>query len=93
MSRPLSPQFSDTYGTENWGESSLDVSLSGLSLTSALGTPTISTEINTGWGQDGWGVENWGQSGLTVELTAPNELKSPPQVTPTSPTSEEPPQP
>ena len=67
---------SDTYGTENWGESSLDVSLSGLSLTSALGTPTISTEINTGWGQDGWGVENWGQSGLTVELTAPNELTS-----------------
>ena len=43
--------------------------LTGVSSTSSTGSPTISTEINTGWGQDGWGVENWGQSGVTIELT------------------------
>ena len=54
----------DFWGEEPWGESyDPTIHLSGLGLTSALGTPTVTTEINTGWGQDGWGVENWGQSG------------------------------
>ena len=32
------------------------------------GSPTITAEINTGWGQDGWGVENWGHLELTVVI-------------------------
>ena len=57
----------DAYGEEPWGESyDPTISLSGFGLTSALGTPTVTTEINTGWGQDGLGVENWGESALTV---------------------------
>jgi hypothetical protein len=65
------------WGEEPWGESDNPVvTLSGLSITSSIGSVTIQDEINTGWGQDGWGVENWGQSGLAVELTAPSELTS-----------------
>jgi len=53
-----------------WGElNDVTFTLTGVSSTSTIGSPTISTEINTGWGQDGWGVENWGASGLTIELT------------------------
>jgi len=68
----------DFYGEEPWGESfDPTVILTAPSgLTSAIGTTTITTEINTGWGSDTWGSENWGQSGLTVELTAPSELTS-----------------
>jgi len=65
------------WGEQPWGESDNPViTLSGLSITSSIGSVTIQDEINTGWGQDGWGVENWGQSGLAVELTAPSELTS-----------------
>jgi hypothetical protein len=53
-----------------WGElNDIVFTLTGVSSTSAIGSPTITTEINTGWGQDGWGVENWGASGITIELT------------------------
>ena len=40
----------DTWGVENWGESALDISLTGQSLTTALGTPTVTAELNAGWG-------------------------------------------
>jgi hypothetical protein len=62
-----------TWNYQSWGDTPI-VELTGLSATTAIGTPTISTEVNVGWGQDEWGVENWGQSGLTVELTAPSEI-------------------
>ena len=60
----------DVWGEEPWGESfDPTVILTAPSgLTSSLGTPTVTTEINVGWGQDGWGVENWGQSGLTITV-------------------------
>jgi hypothetical protein len=67
--------FALGWGAQAWNDgewgslNDVTFTLTGLSSTSTIGSPTISTEINTGWGQDGWGVENWGQSGITVELT------------------------
>ena len=59
------------WGEEPWGESNHPVvTLTGLESNSNVGSPTITTEINTGWGQDGWGVENWGQSGQTVVIVS-----------------------
>ena len=66
----------DAYGEEPYGDSydpNIIIS-TGFGLTSSLGSTTVSTEINVGWGSDTWGSENWGQSGLTVELTAPDGL-------------------
>ena len=65
----------NTYGVFTWNlnawgsQDGTDVSLTGVSSTSSVGSPTITADINTGWGQDGFGVENWGASGLTVSLT------------------------
>jgi hypothetical protein len=67
--------FSLGWGAQAWNDgewgalNDITLTLTGVSSTSTIGSPTISTEINTGWGQDGWGVENWGASGLTIELT------------------------
>ena len=53
-----------------WGElNDVAFTLTGVSSTSAIGSPNVLTEINTGWGSDGWGVENWGAQGITVSLT------------------------
>ena len=66
---------SDTWGLLQWNQNTwgsqddVITSLTGVSASSSVGSPTITTEINTGWGQDGWGIENWGQSGLVVTLT------------------------
>ena len=57
------------WGENSWQSNVATISLTGLSTTSSLGSPTIIAEINTGWGQDGWGVENYGASGLTVQVT------------------------
>lgn len=59
-----------TWGDNDWSEAGITETLTGLGTTSSLGSPTITTEINTGWGQDGWGVENWGQSGQTVVIVS-----------------------
>jgi len=72
------------WGADSWNEPGTtwndlgDVLLtpSGFAITSSLGSPTISAEINKGWGQDTWGNETWGQSGLSVELTAPDAIQS-----------------
>jgi len=67
--------FNVGWGAQSWNDgewgnlADVDLTLTGVSSTSSIGSPTITTEINTGWGQDGWGVENWGQSGLVVALT------------------------
>ena len=43
-----------------WGElNDITLTLTGQSLTSSIGSVTVSAEINTGWGQDGLGVENF----------------------------------
>ena len=49
---------SDTYGTENWGESGFALTLSGLSVTASVGEPTI--ERYPGWGTLNWGENGWG---------------------------------
>ena len=46
---------SDTYGTENWGESSLDVSLSGLTVELTAPNELTSSLPDTTWGAQGWG--------------------------------------
>ena len=56
------------WGDNDWDGAGITEKLTGLGTTSSLGSPTITTEINTGWGQDGWGVENWGESGLTLVI-------------------------
>ena len=58
------------WGLNDWDGAGVTEKLTGFELTSGLGSPTITAEINTGWGQDGWGVENWGESGQTVVLVS-----------------------
>jgi len=57
---------SDTYGTENWGQSGLIVDLTGLNFSIDLGTAIGGAE--DGWGRDEWGIGNWGQNTTTVAL-------------------------
>ena len=56
------------WGEEPWGDSdSPTVSISGFSITAALGTlPYAQSE--SGWGRDEWGVGNWGENTTTVIL-------------------------
>ena len=61
---------SQTWGYENWGTlGDLDVSLTGIAISSNLGSPSIDTEINVGWGSDTWGFETWGISGQNADVT------------------------
>ena len=72
------------WGAKSWNEPGTtwndlgdqQVSLTGLGATLSLGSVSISTEINKGWGQDTWGNETWGESGMLVELTAPDAMQS-----------------
>ncbi len=72
------------WSAKSWNEpgttwndlSDQQVNLTGLGATLSLGSVSISTEINTGWGQDTWGNETWGESGMLVELTAPDAMQS-----------------
>jgi hypothetical protein len=65
--------LSNTWGVLQWGQNkwsdqdSIEVTLSGLSVTSSLGTLLPFNE--TGWGRDTWGFENWGESAIDVILT------------------------
>ena len=61
---------SQTWGYENWGTlGDQDVSLTGIAISSNLGSPSIDTEINVGWGSDTWGFETWGISGQNADVT------------------------
>ena len=54
-----------TWGQNQWGEQTqIDVSITGVSATSSVGSPTVFNE--QGWGRDTWGSENWGQSAFTI---------------------------
>ena len=65
------------WNDSEWGElNDAVVSLTGVSATASVGSPTIDAQIAIGWGQDGWGVENYGASGLVVELEAPDAITS-----------------
>ena len=55
---------SDSWGDENWGESSIDVTLSSAGVgTTAVGSVTVTAEINTGWGRAAWNDDAWGIQG------------------------------
>ena len=61
----------DTWGALNWGDNSwssntVPVSLTGLSLSSTLGTISITAELNQGWGRLTWGENAWGAGGDVV---------------------------
>ena len=61
---------SQTWGYENWGTlGDQNFSLTGISLSSNLGSPLIDTEVNIGWGSDTWGTETWGLSGQNADVT------------------------
>ena len=83
---------SDTWGLLQWGQNSwseqdtVEVSLTGLSLTSTVGLLTAFPE--QGWGSDTWGFENWGESGIDVilpSLTATTSLNIPNEFISTKP--------
>ena len=57
-----------SWSTNQWGnQNEVDVSLTGLGLTSSLGE--LSAYPEQGWGSDTWGYEDWGESGFTLTLT------------------------
>ena len=51
---------SDSYGTENWGESGFAITLTGLSVTASVGEPVASSA--QGWGRAEYGAQPWGDS-------------------------------
>ncbi len=55
------------WGYNSWESNTATISLTGQSLTTALGEVTPFNEI--GWGSDTWGTENWGESALDLTLT------------------------
>ena len=67
-------ESSDTWGLLQWGQNAwgsqdiVEVSLSGLSLTSTVGL--VESFPEQGWGSDSWGFENWGESAVDVILPA-----------------------
>jgi len=75
---------SNTWGVLQWNQNAwgsqdvVEISLSGLSATSSLGTVIAFNE--TGWGRDTWGFENWGESAIDIilpSLTATTSLNIP----------------
>ena len=74
MGGQANTELADTWGLLQWGQNAwgsqdiVEVSLSGLSATSSLGTLLPFNE--TGWGRDTWGFENWGESAIDVVLPA-----------------------
>ena len=63
----------DTWGLLQWNQNTwgsqneVDFTLTGLSATTTLGTPTAFNE--TGWGADTWGAEGWGGAVSLIDLT------------------------
>ena len=46
------------WGQNAWQSNTITASLTGLSVTSSVGSVLAFNE--TGWGRDTWGFENWG---------------------------------
>jgi len=57
---------STTWGALQWGngawgdQADIDVSVTGTSFTSAIGTSVADAELQVGWGGDTWGENEWG---------------------------------
>jgi len=60
---------SNTWGVLPWNQNSwgkqdgIDVSTTGVSATTAIGSVTVSAEINSGWGRQPWNENAWGIQG------------------------------
>ena len=56
----------DSWGNGNWGQlrwgqnNSVTVGVSGLSVTSSLGSIGVTAQLNVGWGRKTWGNLAWG---------------------------------
>tara|TARA_B100001057_G_scaffold479832_1_gene551945 strand:- start:1642 stop:2799 length:1158 start_codon:yes stop_codon:yes gene_type:complete len=66
----ISEVFTTGWGAKNWNSSGSwgdmgdeTVTPSGFGLTSSIGSVTIDTEINTGWGRAAWNDDAWGIQG------------------------------
>jgi len=56
------------YGHNSWGsQDDVSITLTGLSATTTVGTPSAFNE--TGWGADTWGFEGWGGAETKITLT------------------------
>ena len=67
--------MSNTWGSQTWSFNqwndlnNVNLSVTGIPVSSNLDSVTTTEEINKGWGSDTWGTETWGISGLNVDLT------------------------
>ena len=68
------------WGQNSWQSNTITQSLTGQSLTTALGTLAYSAATD-GWGRDAWGDNNWGENEITVSLTGVSAAASLPYVT------------
>ena len=65
-------ESADNWGLLQWGQNSwgsqdgTTITLTGLSVTTSVGTVTAFNE--TGWGADTWGFEGWGGANTIIEL-------------------------
>jgi uncharacterized ParB-like nuclease family protein len=63
---------SNTWGVLPWNQNSwgkqdgIDVSVTGLSASSSIGSVSVSTEINSGWGRQPWNQNAWGIQGIVL---------------------------
>ena len=67
------------HGEQRTGEKVLSLSLTGQSLTTALGDLAYAGATD-GWGRDAWGDNNWGENATTVSLTGVSATASLPNV-------------
>ena len=69
--------MANEYGIGYWGQnawnenSDVNITVTGQQLSSANGSVSLTTEINSGWGRVAWGEQDWGTTGIsqTVALT------------------------
>ncbi len=56
-----------TWGINQWGDQTdPTIQTTGQALSANLGTATVTTEINTGWGRLEWGKQAWGIAGTLI---------------------------
>jgi uncharacterized ParB-like nuclease family protein len=69
----ISEAFTVGYGAKNWNSSGSwgdmgdeTITPTGFGLTSSLGSVSITTEINSGWGRQPWDQNAWGIQGIVL---------------------------
>ena len=84
----ISEAFTTGWGAKLWDSSGSwgdmgdeTIFPTGLSLTSSIGSVTVSTEINTGWGRAAWNDDAWGIQG-DILLTGQSATASVGSITP-----------